>query len=61
MKKKQGRPRTRVQRTAVSFKLPAGTYDQLVAHCKDNGTTQTWIVWKALDEYLNQRKKAGPE
>ena len=58
--KKQGRPRTRVQRTPVSFKFPAGTYDRLVDHCKENGTTQTWIVWKALDEYFDKWNEDRP-
>ena len=54
--KRVGRPRDSINKQSVSFKIPSASYERLVAHCKEHGTTQTWTVWKALDEYLNRKQ-----
>ena len=53
--KRVGRPRDGFNKQAVSFKIHSASYEKLVAHCKEHGTTQTWTVWKALDEYFERK------
>ena len=51
-KPKLGRPPVAHERQVVSYKIPSETYARLLAHCEKHGTTQTWVVWKSLEKFL---------
>ena len=41
---------------ARTFRIPPETLDRLNEYAKKTGITRTFIVWKALEKYLNEHE-----
>lgn len=57
MTKKAGRPKS-LDKVAVAFKLPTSIRRRLLSYCEQHGTTQTWVLWQALEHYLDKKTNA---
>ena len=52
---KVGRPKSSVEKIQVTFQIPVHIHRKLLSYCDENGTTQTWVIAKALDLYLKEK------
>ena len=49
-----GRPKGQ-PKVAVAFKLPTSIKRRLLSYCDQHGTTQTWVLWQALEHFLDRK------
>ncbi len=52
---KVGRPKSVIEKIQITFQLPVTLQRKLLSYCEENGTTQTWVIAKALDVYLKDK------
>ena len=52
---KVGRPKSVVEKVQVTFQVPVYVHRRLLSYCEENGTTQTWVLWQALEHFLDKK------
>ena len=56
IKRGRGRPKITYERQSLSLKLPSELYLRLKEHSEKTGVTQTFILWKALEGWLDNEQ-----